>query len=231
MGRTESGEIVPADEELRCLVHGFGIERTGDLPGMAALQRQRRAAVGDAVFIAPADAGKARVPVIALHRAADHRHRIGAQMGVEGFHQAEGFDLLVDVDMADHGQRMDAAVGAPGAVHAHLLAGDGLHRLFHCLLHARPVFLPLQAHERAAIEFERQGKAGHSTAPAVRLERSREALAQRVSTALDTNGVPVTTAWFPPGRACRAGNPEHSSPACPPAALRRDEWRRCRRQS
>jgi hypothetical protein len=47
--RAEGGEVMQADETLRCFVHRLGIQRRGDAPGTAGLQRQRRAAVDDPV--------------------------------------------------------------------------------------------------------------------------------------------------------------------------------------
>ena len=68
--------------------------------------------------------------------------------------------------MRHHAQRVYAAVGASGGMHAHVFAGYGMDRFFHSLLHAGAMILPLQAHERRAVEFQRKGEALHtSTVP------------------------------------------------------------------
>ena len=64
MRRAEGGEIVPPDQELRRFVHRVGVERHRHAPRPPGLQRQRRAAVEDAVDVAAADAAEARVPVV-----------------------------------------------------------------------------------------------------------------------------------------------------------------------
>src|SRR5690606_30521347 len=103
-----------------------------------------------------------RVPVVRLHLALQHCNRVRTEAGVERFHQPERCDVLGDVDMADHPQRVDTAVGAAGAVHGHRLAGDFKHRAFHRRLHRRAVVLALQAHEGTAVEFEGESEAGHN---------------------------------------------------------------------
>jgi hypothetical protein len=138
MRRAEGGEVVPPDERLRRALHRLGIERAGDVPRAAALERQRRAAVADAVEVAPADAREARVPVVGLGLAREHRDRLGPQPRVERFHQPERVSCLGDVDMADHRQRVHPAVGAPGAVQRRVLAGDLEHRALDRFLHRGP---------------------------------------------------------------------------------------------
>ena len=67
--------------------------------------------------------------------------------------------------MADHRQRVDAAVGAAGAVHRDGLAGHLEYRALDRFLHRRAVVLPLQPHERAAVELEGEREAGHYPRP------------------------------------------------------------------
>ena len=50
-GGTECGEIAMADENLRRLVHGFGVEPVDDVPGALPIQHRRAAAIGDAVEV------------------------------------------------------------------------------------------------------------------------------------------------------------------------------------
>ena len=93
--------------------------------------------------------------------AGEHGDRGGPQAGVERFHQAERGDVLRDIDMRPHRQRVHPGIGASGGVERHRLAGHRVDRFLDRLLHRRPVRLALQAHERAAVEFEGQGEAGH----------------------------------------------------------------------
>src|SRR5690606_4779456 len=91
-----------------------------------------------------------------------HRDRVWTQLGIEPLHQAKGVEVLFDVDMRAHGDRMDARIGTSRRMHGDVLAGDRLRRLLERLLHARPMRLPLQAHERSAVAFESEGEAGHA---------------------------------------------------------------------
>lgn len=69
--------------------------------------------------------------------------------------------------MRAHGERMDACIRATGSVHRDLLTGNSPGRFLDRLLYARPVRLPLPAHEGAAVIFDRQRKPAHdSSVPA-----------------------------------------------------------------
>ena len=97
--RPERGEVMAPDECLGRTVHRFGIEWPGHLPGAIGIERQRRAAVGDAVEVLAAHAGKPGVPIVGHHDAIEHRDRIGAQVMVERFHQPEGLDRFLHIDV------------------------------------------------------------------------------------------------------------------------------------
>ena len=154
MDRAEGGEIVTPDQRLGRAVHRLCIQGLGHEPGAVRIQRQRRAAVGNAVEIGPPGAGKPRVPVVRLFHAVQHGNRIGPQMVVERFHQAEWGDVLGNVQVHSHAQGVDAGIGASCRVHDRLLTRDPLNRFFHRLLHAGAMRLPLQAHEGRAVEFQ-----------------------------------------------------------------------------
>ena len=62
-GGAEGGEVVMADEHLRRLVHGLGVERAEHAPGAHALERQRAAPVDDAIEIVARFGREARVEV------------------------------------------------------------------------------------------------------------------------------------------------------------------------
>src|SRR3546814_3414709 len=81
--------------------------------------------------------------------AREHRDGGGTKLRVERFHQPKGRDALRDVDMRAHRERVDAGVGAPGAVHRGLLAGDARDGLLQRLLDAGAVRLALPAHIRS----------------------------------------------------------------------------------
>ena len=163
MGGAEGGEVVPSHQGLRRAVHRLGIDFLPDPPGASLVERQRRAPVYDAVDVATPGAGKARVPVVRDRLALRHRDGQGAHLGIERLHQPEGRDVLLDVAVAAHGERMDPAVGAARRMERDLFAGDRLDRFLHRLLHARPMALALEALERAAVEFEREREAGQCT--------------------------------------------------------------------
>ena len=62
-GGAEGREVVIADEHLRRLVHGLGIERAEDAPGPHPFERQRASAVNDAIEILAHLCREARVEV------------------------------------------------------------------------------------------------------------------------------------------------------------------------
>ena len=101
------------------------------------------------------------MPIVGHHFAPNDRYRFGAQVRIESFHKAEGRDVLCNIDVAAHGECVDAGVGAPGAVQPHVLAEHSKGGFLDRLLHARPVLLPLEAVEGRAVEFEREREAGH----------------------------------------------------------------------
>src|SRR3546814_7483531 len=67
-----------------------------------------------------------------------------------------------------------AGVGAPGAVHRGLLAGDARDGLLQRLLDAGAVRLALTAHIGPAIIFDGEGEAGHGSEPIFLRSKGRE---------------------------------------------------------
>ena len=63
--------------------------------------------------------------------------------------------------MRRHRQCVDPGVGAAGGRERRSLAGHRCERFLERLLDRRAVVLPLPAHERAAVIFDRQAPAGH----------------------------------------------------------------------
>src|SRR5690606_17234800 len=84
LDRTEGGEVVPAYEPLRGLVHGLGVEPSRHMPHLAAIQRRRRAAVEDAVEIMPRLGREARIEILWYGSSTKNGDRLAnhSQMGV-----------------------------------------------------------------------------------------------------------------------------------------------------
>ena len=161
MDRAEGSEVMQPYQLLRRLVHRPVIEILRHQPGAVLVERERRAPVGDAIDVGSADARKARMPVVGHHFALRDRDRFGAQVRVESFHQPEGRDVLCNVDMATHGERMHTGIGPARAMQPQLLAQHAEGGLLDRLLHARPVLLPLEAEEGRSVELESEREAGH----------------------------------------------------------------------
>src|SRR3546814_9102434 len=79
----EGGEIVMPDQPLGGQVHCVCIKVRENTPRKPCIQRQRRAAIDDAIFIRPPNAGKAGMPVVVHGAAIDDRHRIWAKLRVQ----------------------------------------------------------------------------------------------------------------------------------------------------
>ena len=135
MYRSESGEIMKADQPLRGAMHGFCIKWLRDAPCLSRLQRQRGAAIGNAIFIGATDARKARVPIVRHDYAIEDRHRMRAEQRIDPLHQAEGFDGLVEFGVRAHRQRMDARIGATSGVQNGVFAGHFANGILNRLLH------------------------------------------------------------------------------------------------
>ncbi len=162
----------------------------GDVPRLAPLRA--RAARGDWGCGRDSAArcrrsGRASRPAIDL--ALDHRDRLGAQLGVERFRPAgTGVSFFSISTCARIASAWTPASVRPAACSVTRLAGHRQHGFLDRLLHGRPVRLPLQAHERAAVEFEGEGEAGQRTmVPAgTGLPRSNSArVHRRLARALD----------------------------------------------
>ena len=83
VGGAEGGEVMPSDQQLCRLVHGFGVERHRDPPRPPRLQRQRCPAVDDAIHIAPTDAAEAGMEILCRLFGFQDRHRLRPQFRVE----------------------------------------------------------------------------------------------------------------------------------------------------
>ena len=102
-----------ADQALRRLVHGGGVERVAPLPGAVAVERERRAAVDDAIEIVPRCGREARVEIVRRTLAGEHADRVGPNLRVQRFAHLPWLPVLGEIEMRDLGQRMHARIGAP----------------------------------------------------------------------------------------------------------------------
>ena len=82
-------------------------------------------------------------------------------MGVERVAHGIGRPVAGEIDMGDLAERMDAGIGAPGALDRDRLAGEGGDRLLDRLLHRAAVLLALPADIGAAVIFDGQLVARH----------------------------------------------------------------------
>ena len=62
------------------------------------------------------------MPVVGNDLAMGDRDRVGADLRVERFHEAEGRDVLLDIHVAAHGESMDAGIGT---ARAEVVEGSG----------------------------------------------------------------------------------------------------------
>ena len=161
LGVAEGREIVLADQRLRGVVHRRGVEARLHPPGAAAIERERRAAVDDAIEIV-AGAGAASGVEIGVHALGlENRDRMGMKQRVETLAEAERLPCAFKVDMRDLAQRMHAGVGAPRAVGDRALGGHREQRVLERLLDRKAVLLPLPADEWRAVIFEDEPEARH----------------------------------------------------------------------
>jgi len=101
------------------------------------------------------------MPILRHDLAADDGNGLRTQMRVHRFHETKGRDRRVEVGVGAHRQRMDAGIGAAGAMHHRLATGNPSQCLLDMLLHAGSVRLPLPAHEGPPVIFDGEGEAGH----------------------------------------------------------------------
>src|SRR5207249_11280153 len=140
-----------------------------DQPGTATWRRRRRAAMDDAIAIAPPHGGEAGVERLGDDLGRDHRDRRRLEMEVDGVADPVGCRLAGEVEMDALAERMDPGVGPAGGLRVYGLAAEGEDRLLQRLLHRRAVLLALPADEAAAVIFQGQLEAGHGrTVPAGR---------------------------------------------------------------
>jgi hypothetical protein len=160
-GGAEGGEIVPADERLGGGVHGLVIEAPADPPDAAAVDDRRRATVEQAVEVAAPHRREAGVEIVGDRLRRENGDGFLPQMGIDGAADGIGRPVAREVDVGDLAQRMDARIGAPGALDRGRLAAEGGDRLLDRLLHRAAVLLALPADIGTAVIFDGQLVARH----------------------------------------------------------------------
>src|SRR3546814_2824031 len=90
-----------------------------------------------------------------------HSHGQGTHFCVKCFHQPEGRNVFLNVQMRPHRDTMNARVRAPRRMNPRALARYGMGGVFNGLLNAWSMRLPLPAHERPTIEFDGKSEARH----------------------------------------------------------------------
>ena len=158
---------MPADERARRLLHRRGVEFALHTPGAAALEGQRRAAIDDAIEVMAHDRAAARVEMVCGPLGFEHGDGMGNEMRVDRLAQAPAPPLAFEIDMRDLPHRVNAGVGAAGAVDDEALAGQRRQRLFQRLLHRGAVRLALPTRVIRAVVFDRQLVARHGAAHTV----------------------------------------------------------------
>ncbi len=152
---------MPADEGLGGLVHRPGVERRLHPPGAAAVERERRAAVDDAVKIMAGAGAAPGVETGIGGLGLENRDRMGMKQRVQPLAETEWIPCALKVDMRDLAQRMHAGVGAPGAMGGRALARHGEKRVLQRLLDRKAILLALPADERRAVIFEGELETRH----------------------------------------------------------------------
>ena len=149
--RAEAVEVVVSDQDRSRLCHCRLIERHRHMPDLAAVEGGRRAAIEDAVAIAPP--GRREAGVKAWCRKLDHGHDDGMRLEVEVERAAHLFGGLFvgEVEVRHLATRMHAGIGAPGAPDVHALSRKSEDRILEGGLDRRAGVLALPADERAAV--------------------------------------------------------------------------------
>ena len=104
---------------LRGFVHDLGIERPGDVPDPARIERRRRPAVEDAIDVVPLHGGDARIERLGHDLRREDRDGGRLQMRVGGVPHRIRPPLLVQIHMHDLMGGVNAGIRAAGAMDPH----------------------------------------------------------------------------------------------------------------
>ena len=158
----EGGEVVAPDQNAGGRVHGRRVEPRLHPPGLSAFERQRRAAIGDAIAIVAGARAAPRVEIFAHALNAENRHGMGMKQRIEPLAEPERRPVALEIDMRDLAQSVDASVSAPRAMRDRTLSRHGEDRALQRLLDRKAVPLSLPADERRAVIFKRELEARHA---------------------------------------------------------------------
>ena len=157
--RAERGEIVLAQQTLRCAMHGVCIERPPLPSQVLSAQRRPHVMVEQAIAIAPRARRKPGIERIAHRHTPAHAHG-GRQARGRAQHPGARIALRVAVEIHDLAFGMHTGIGTPRARHHHRMAGDPRQGVFKRYLQRPWPTLstvrcePLPTFEIAAVVFD-----------------------------------------------------------------------------
>ncbi len=155
------------DEVIGRRLHCRDIEGRLHQPGPAALDRERRAAIDDAVEIGALARREAGMKTHVDGFRPQNGHRVGLHMEIECVAHRLAIGGFVEVDMGDLAERMHAGIGAASDVGDHPLAAEAEDGALEHFLDGEPVALTLPANEAAPVILDHELVARHpSTVPA-----------------------------------------------------------------
>ena len=103
-----------------------------------------------------------RIEAVTGKGAVEDRHGLGLEVKIDRRTHGSGWPVSYQIEMGDLSQRVDAGVGAPGAVYGHAFTRQAIDRLGQAPLHRDANRLHLPTHEGGAIILERNAVAWHS---------------------------------------------------------------------
>ena len=107
----EGGEVVAPHQVLGGAVHGLMVEDDGNVPGMPAVEGQRRPPIDDAIAIMAAGGRNPGVEVAGDPLGLKHGNGGRFQVKVDGIAHGAGIVVLGQIQMGHLAQRMDAGIG------------------------------------------------------------------------------------------------------------------------
>jgi hypothetical protein len=160
-GGSKCCEIMLAQQQVRCGLHGLDVQLFLDLPDQPVLMGGRGTAHQNPKQIAPFQRPKPRMKIIRHWCAGCDRHGMRFQVVIQGFGQAECSPISLHVTMGNLTQCMNAFIGASGGGNIVITGFEfGQGRLDRAL-HGGKADLALPAHKRRTVIFDFKGKSRH----------------------------------------------------------------------
>jgi hypothetical protein len=125
----KGSEVAASLETTRRGAHRFDIERTDDVPGVAAFERTEHRAVRDSIPVRLRPCVEPRVKRRRHDVSAEHPHRL-RQLRIQRTHERVGRNRVVEREARHLAERMDARVSAAGADHRHVAIDELAQRVF-----------------------------------------------------------------------------------------------------